>query len=199
MFYRVGSVLDYSFIYDTDDGSYEIVKNSSLMGVGFEEYTSEYMSLHKLCTLCDLPSFNRYISTVLSYETYDCISVRPARKVSMLQVVDLFVFRRKYIIGGSLKSYGNSDYIVAIRVQHTPKVKGMKTVIVGTDYDSIKDNIGWVLSIPDIMLFWLLKIKSEERLDLYKSAIYDFVVKYYFPDSYVSGAISFYSDVWKVC
>lgn len=185
MYYVVGEIGDYVYVYDSDDGSCELIKSDILYGVDYEVKRDNSIYFHKLCIMCSIPKFKSF--------AYKSIVERMSFNIRVFVVKAEYVqdeiFYDVYKVWGCGTSYfvfvGISDII--------PDSKVFRNVVVYRHEDYGGFMISNALLIPPIMLPYLLNLRERKDIELLRRALCNCVSRF----DYLYDCV-FCSDKWTV-
>mgnify|MGYP001033325346 CR=1 FL=1 len=190
MFYVIGSLLGgvYVYVYDSNDGSCELVLRKSLSGVDLAYKIMPSISLYKMCMLVGLPAFKCYVYTTLFF----------THSFSL----DLYFVRSEYVMDRAgkpeyMRLYQDwccdLSYLVVLSTDSIPSDDVYDCLYV-TLSDRFNVEISCCLLIPPIMAIYLLKLKSLRNADLICRAVDSFIGKY---NKEYLNLNSFWKTGWK--
>lgn len=196
LFYNVGEYLDSVFIYDTDDGSCELVKKSMLLGVDYV-YKLADIPLYKLLTLLGAKNINRGIYINYSLESLSYTASKPKREYEVALTIRLCIIKKDYIIVDKCDFLGNLDYYTCIHIDKVLRHDGLYTGVFKTE-DTSYLQLGWLLPVPPVMVLWLMRVFNMENGALFYSSIYKFIKESYYPNAESIGStFNFYNLGWE--
>lgn len=179
MFHVVGWLPDYSFVYDTEDSSCELISSSLLNGVVYKKGFVGKLPLYKLCMLLNIPQFENYVlcdtlsiwlegvkSSFVPHLVIiksDVMFAKDGYKSTCAQIYDKYGFNTDYFVFlCTVYSNKNSNMLHSLRLKDTAKHKKVLSV-------------GDSLLIPPIMLPYLLKLITSMDIRHLKLALFDFL------------------------
>lgn len=172
MYYLVGRFNDKVFVYDSDDGSCELMNMSNLSdsGVVFEEKIFSAPDLYKLCIMYGFHPFgSTFLIKYVNY-TVPVIGVE-----SVIVRITLNILPKNKIINDDYvslwESYGyTGSYIVMMDI--TPYKYRLENLChnIGVVGHSLFNGV----IIPYVMLNYLMRLKNEQDFGKFESA-FDYV------------------------
>lgn len=186
MYCVVGKWNKYVWVYDTNDGSCEIISDDDFMkmkesGVGFI-YKKDRFGFKKLMVLCNMPGFNMAVYLpILSYNLY----FHFAKSCTFHTVgIGVYIFKTDCIVNDNpmnmvsmYKEYGYSgEYLIFLQVD-TDVLRypdGFRSITVKDELRGGYHNYRGLFFIPPYQLVYLFKIGKNKDLDALKSATYGF-------------------------
>lgn len=165
MFYVVGDEQKHVYVYDSDDGSCEVIPKSKLHCISYDTKRDINIPLYKLCMLAEVPNFDRCCHlTLLEKNMFSLILTIVRSEFIRGDERNLFISRaRNWGYDESYCVFLSSEGLYSANVDMYE---------VGIDYsDRINICLEYSIMIPPVMFLYLVKLFKSYNLDALLSAV----------------------------